>query len=104
MDAAAGGWLWAVRRRGEGRPYESADQREAHAPAPAHTRNGWRPLLFQAAVGRRALHQSGLRAGNGLRLLVAAAAEHGCHSGDRSHEQKRLHGSTLLPSLPATLA
>src|SRR5204863_91302 len=57
-----------------------------------------------AAEGRHAVSGGGLRAGNGLPALVRAAAERDRGSNDRGRVQKRPHGTTLLPSLAATLA
>src|SRR5947207_9771043 len=61
-------------------------------------------VVALAAEGRHAVSGGGLRAGNGLPALVRAAAERDRGSNDRGRVQKRPHGTTLLPSLAATLA
>src|SRR5256886_11886398 len=61
-------------------------------------------VVALAAGGRHAVSDGGLRAGNGLPPLVRAAAERDRGSNDRGRVQKRPHGTTLLPSLAATLA
>src|SRR5256886_4386287 len=61
-------------------------------------------VVALAAGGRHAVSGGGLRAGNGLPPLVRAAAERDRGSNDRGRVQKRPHGTTLLPSLAATLA
>src|SRR2546421_1907586 len=61
-------------------------------------------IVAPVAGGRHAVSGGGLRAGNGLPPLVRAAAERDRGSNDRGRVQKRLHGTTLLPSPAATLA